>query len=149
MESLLSDYGIEVATQSDKHYREGWVNVSCPFCTGNPGYHLGYNKDDKYFYCWRCGWHSIYKVLVALLGISYNDVKALLSEYNLNIVYKQRKKKSGSITLKNCEKPAERLILPNLYKKYLNSLDDAPTTLQFNLLQKRINSNSFLVFVFL
>lgn len=76
---LCQDFGISVAPESHKHYREGWVNVECPFCTGHSGYHLGYNEEEDYFYCWRCGWHSMSEVLFTL---THTSPKKLLEEYS-------------------------------------------------------------------
>ena len=66
------DNQIEIAGSDSKHYREGWINIPCPFCEGNPGYHLGYNTDSDYWNCHRCGWHSIEHVIQALLNTSWD-----------------------------------------------------------------------------
>ena len=81
IERIYSNYSIPLADDSDKHYREGWINTSCPFCTGNPGYHLGFNIDKNYFYCWRCGGHPITKTLSAVLGISFREINDILRQY--------------------------------------------------------------------
>lgn len=79
--SLYSDYSIHAQTEGSKHCRPGWVNTECPFCTGNPGLHLGYNIRGNYFFCWRCGSHSIYDTISALLNISKTEVKNILKPY--------------------------------------------------------------------
>ena len=79
---LYSDYHIDHVTEGHKHVRDGWVNVACPFCTGdNPGYHLGYSVDDNYFSCWRCGGHYAPKVISALLSINMHRAKEIIQQY--------------------------------------------------------------------
>jgi len=41
IEKLYQDYGIKTESQGGKHSHEGWIQTECPWCTGNPGYHLG------------------------------------------------------------------------------------------------------------
>ncbi len=76
-------YNIDVASEDNRHYREGWLNIKCPFCVGNPGYHLGFNIQDNYYNCHRCGSHSIKKVLSELLSLNYREVNQLLKDYDL------------------------------------------------------------------
>ena len=45
---LYQDYGVDHLTEGHKHCRDGWVNTPCPFCSGNDGYHLGWNLYDNY-----------------------------------------------------------------------------------------------------
>jgi hypothetical protein len=85
---LYQDYGIPIAPEEDKHHRYGWVNTECPFCSNlpgsNPGYHLGWNEDEEYFYCWRCGWKPPIKTIATLLNIKYDDANQLLIQYGVN-----------------------------------------------------------------
>ena len=37
---LYQDHNVDFMTEGHPHCRPGWVNTVCPFCTGNPGYHL-------------------------------------------------------------------------------------------------------------
>lgn len=80
---LYQDYTIDFVTEGHKHARQGWVNTTCPFCTGNPGYHLGYDLLHNYFYCWRCGWHPITPTLALVLNIRQDEVRRLLRQYGL------------------------------------------------------------------
>lgn len=61
--SFCEDHNIDYAEEGHKHCRPGWIQIECPFCTGNPGYHLGYNIHFGYFNCWRCGAHSLFEVI--------------------------------------------------------------------------------------
>lgn len=80
---LCQDYHIPTAPSQHKHYRRGWVNVACPFCTGNPGYHLGYEQDGHGtgFVCYRCGGKGGVKTIAALCHVSTEEAKAIIEEY--------------------------------------------------------------------
>lgn len=78
---LLQDFNINYVTEGHKHCRPGWVNMSCPFCTGNEGFHLGYNTDGDYFYCWRCGGKSLKYGLIKLLNMREPEVVSIISQY--------------------------------------------------------------------
>ena len=83
IQRLLQDYKITFVTEGHKHCRPGWVNMSCPFCTGNPGYHLGIHEEGKGAHCWRCGGHSSTKALSRVLGLPEPKVRALLQKYKI------------------------------------------------------------------
>ena len=78
---LYRDFNLDFKTEGHKHCREGWVNVECPFCTGNPGYHLGFELQQEYFYCWRCGFHPVVPTLSKLLNLPVFKVKGIIKEY--------------------------------------------------------------------
>ena len=80
---LYQDFGIEFKTEGHKHCRPGWINCECPFCTGNAGLHLGWNLQDEYFICWRCGWKPLVLTLSALLNIPEYEVRKLLPQYGI------------------------------------------------------------------
>lgn len=78
---LYTDNGIDFLTEGHKHTRPGWVNVACPFCEGNAGYHLGYEIENNKFYCWRCGWHSPVESIAGILNITKKEAKKVIVEY--------------------------------------------------------------------
>jgi len=80
---LYSDYSVDYKTEGHKHCHPGWVNTPCPHCTGNPGYHLGYNLQNNYYYCYRCGWHPIEPTIAKLLSINYKEVEKILKRYGI------------------------------------------------------------------
>lgn len=80
---LYLDYGIDTAPEGHKHYREGWVNIACPHCTGSEGYHLGFNSDGGYYYCWRCGNHSVPGTLSKLLQVSFKQANQIARDYRI------------------------------------------------------------------
>lgn len=81
---LYTDFNIPHVTEGHKHARDGWVNIECPFCTGNPGFHLGWNLYDEYFFCWRCGWKPTLSTLEKVLDVSKNYLPEILKGYGIN-----------------------------------------------------------------
>ena len=78
---LYNDYGVNTAAEGDKHYRPGWVQVPCPFCTGNVGHHLGYNIQDNYFNCWRCGHKNTVNAIQNILKVSKSETFKIIRQY--------------------------------------------------------------------
>jgi len=78
---LFLDYRVDFKTEGHKHCRPGWVNTPCPFCTGNEGYHLGYDTAGDYFSCWRCGGKGVVTALSRLLHIPESEVRNILPQY--------------------------------------------------------------------
>jgi hypothetical protein len=77
------DFHIDTA-KSGKHYRPGWVNISCPMgCSGHSGYHGGFNIAKGYYNCYRCGNHPLNKVIAVLTGSSFNIAKDIIKKYSL------------------------------------------------------------------
>ena len=83
---LYQDYSVDFKTEGHKHTRSGWVNTECPWCEGNPGYHLGYHLETDHYVCWRCGFHPITSTIGKLLKIPYQDAKILVEQYGLLVV---------------------------------------------------------------
>lgn len=92
VEKLYRDYGIHIASEGERHYREGWVNTECPFCSGNPGNHLGYDTQNDFFTCHRCGSKRKIEVISTLLNVSKQKAWDILTRYD-NFVRKKSKKK--------------------------------------------------------
>ena len=83
-ESYCEDLSLEVASSSHKHSQKGWIQVECPFCEGNEGFHLGFNISKQFFNCWRCGWKTIEKVVGHFSGITRKDaIKEVVDNYPL------------------------------------------------------------------
>lgn len=61
--------GIPTAPVGDRHQREGWVNVPCPYCQ-TTGYYMGFSEAYWNAVCWRCGkqnsWDAIQKLQPAV-----------------------------------------------------------------------------------
>ena len=80
-ERLCLDYKLDMARRGSKHFRTGWVNIPCPFCAGNPGYHGGFNIRDGYYNCHRCGNHWIPKVISGVLHIPIRQAVEISNRY--------------------------------------------------------------------
>jgi len=81
IEQLYQDFNIYYQTEGHKHCRPGWINTECPFCSGNPGLHLGAALGTTVFYCWRCGWKPPAKAIAKLCGVSEDRARELIREY--------------------------------------------------------------------
>jgi hypothetical protein len=76
------DFSVETAPDGHKHHQPGWVNIECPFCTGeHAGYHLGYNIDGNYYHCWRCGGKPVWLVISRVIDVSRQRAEELIREY--------------------------------------------------------------------
>lgn len=80
---LYQDFSIDHKTEGHKHCRPGWVNVECPHCEGNAGYHLGYNLESNHYVCWRCGFHSVVPTIALLLRIKDREAYNIVTQYGL------------------------------------------------------------------
>lgn len=115
---LYQDFSVDFLTEGHKHCREGWVNTPCPFCTGNPGYHLSYNLDDNFYLCWRCGWHPTTKVIAKLIGVNEREVPAIVRSYGLAIRKYIKTPSKIARTIKH-RLPSGTLPLQKNHKRYL------------------------------
>jgi hypothetical protein len=64
----------------DRHGRYGWLNTHCPIC-GDSKFHLGWNEEKHYFYCWQSGWHSIWEIFKEMFP--NENIRELLAELDL------------------------------------------------------------------
>lgn len=107
---LYHDFGVITAPFEHKHYRDGWVNTECPFCFGNPGYHLGFCTDpsSKYFnsfVCWRCGGKRTWEVLAKLLKTDEHQAIVIGSQYGTIIHHIPRKRKAQTEFIRDIKLP--------------------------------------------
>ena len=85
---LYKDHHITIAGPGQRHYRYGWVNTPCPFCTGSgkPGNHLGFcvdPADERFgsFVCYRCGGKRVLDAISGVLGISKEQARNIIASY--------------------------------------------------------------------
>ncbi|MCJ7747896.1 MAG: hypothetical protein MUP27_09135 [Desulfobacterales bacterium] len=78
---FYTDFHIPIAPHHHKHARRGWINTLCPFHQGNPGYHLGYNLEKGYFFCWACGWHPTDLTVQTLTKTDKRQARKILQGY--------------------------------------------------------------------
>ena len=131
-ERFCRDAGLAVSPPKHKHSRSGWVQTECPFCTGNVGYHLGYNKMFAYFNCWRCGYHTIKEVFSEFIGnIGYSSWWKAYQHYSAGEI--------PDSVLESTEKiqKARKTILPEgcrpmkkVHRKYLERRNFDPLELE-------------------
>lgn len=124
---LLQDFEIPFQQEGHKHCRPGWVNMECPFCTGNPGLHLGYCLKDDYFRCWRCGWHSIPATIAKLAHIDIVSARKLIKTYGGRSYVRIENHQEEH---KPFELPTGVTSLTARHKKYLQLRGFDPTTLE-------------------
>lgn len=120
------DFGIIHLTEGHKHCRPGYVNTECPYCTGNPGYHLSWNIQEEYFVCWRCGWHPPLKTFATLTAMPEWEIKSILPNYGINrTIIKARE-----IIKKELAFPTGIQNLTEQHKKYLLSRKFDPDVIE-------------------
>jgi len=103
-ESFCQDNSVDHSTEGSKHTSPGWIQMECPFCSGNPGHHLGFNIVKGYFNCWRCGFHPMDKVVSSILNCSTAHAKSVIKNY--------RGEPSPPTAKKEDVKRASKLVLP-------------------------------------
>jgi hypothetical protein len=83
---LYQDHGVDFKTEGHKHTHQGWVHTPCPFCEGNPGYHLGIPLENPVvFSCWRCGTHGLIEGISGILSIGKAEAYRVVKQYDTNI----------------------------------------------------------------
>jgi hypothetical protein len=114
---LFQYLNIPFVTEGHKHCRPGWVNMECPRCSGNPGMHLGWNIEDEFFRCWRCGWHPVLETLHALSGLPITKIREAIRMFGGRT--RQRKVTTETVKMKAFRFPTNtnRLSIP--HKNYL------------------------------
>lgn len=129
---LCQDYKISIAPHGHKHERSGWINVPCPFCTGNPGYHLGFQISGQGtgFSCFRCGGHGGIKVISTLLRIRSEDARKLIEEYGGKAYSARIQNKREYKFSTNVELPPGLDVLSGRAKKYLEKRNFDPEKLE-------------------
>lgn len=79
---FCSAHGVPHVESGNEHCRPNWSQVDCPFCNDPKGsYHMGFNFESGQFVCWKCKWHPVDKVLMALLRKPYGEVVKILAEF--------------------------------------------------------------------
>ena len=118
VEKLLTDYHIPYATEH-KNVRSGWIGVHCPFCVGSLDYHLGYNLDEDYWNCWRCGGHKTKKVIARLLSVNFTRAEEIIKQYSGKTKAKTKSKiKTNTLPF---FLPKSDMTLTKAHKRYLNN----------------------------
>lgn len=119
--AFFRSIGIEPRTEGHKHTQEGWANVACPFCTGNPGYHLGVHLESGAWKCWRCGKHGLYSVLSAFLGYNKTKIREALDKFKGRPTAKTEDTRKGKFRPHDLQFPTGTTSLTPTHKKYLRT----------------------------
>lgn len=79
IKDILIEYNIPYIGAGDRHGREGWVSIDCPWCGPNSGkYHLGISTSSGASSCWKCGRHNTALVLATITGQKTGTMRAAL-----------------------------------------------------------------------
>ena len=125
---LCSDHGIETAPSKHKHRRPGWEQVECPRCSGNAGYHLGYDSHYARFVCYRCGWMSYEEALTKLLQVPFSEIRKLIQKY---ITTDGMAEDAEAFTpADNCKLPMGSEAMKERHRKYLINRNFDPDKLE-------------------
>jgi len=125
---LFNDFNIPHFTEGYKYCRPGWVNVECPFCTGNPGPHLGFEIASNHFNCWRCGWHPTDFTISKLLNVRTEQAKEIIKQYGGHTY--RTKTIPVQIRLKAHKLPSNTMPLQQNHRQYLIGRNFDPDRLQ-------------------
>lgn len=125
---ICNDYRIAIAPAGHRHQRKGWINVQCPFCTGNSGYHLGYEEgsNGNGFVCYRCGGHSAITTIAALLNLTREKAREVIEIYGGKPYAVRLIKKRDYKYHTNIEEPCHLMPLRKKAKKYLEDRNFDP-----------------------
>jgi len=125
---LYNDFGVNYKTEGHKHTHIGWVHTPCPFCTGNPGYHLGYNLSEDYYICYRCGWHDPVSSLAGILKLNKSAVYPLVKQYGI-LAYISKPKSKIKLKKHPFKLPTNLEELSPKHRKYLERRNFDPDKL--------------------
>jgi hypothetical protein len=78
--SYLDHKGISHTTTGE-HSTPGWINIDCVFCGGDQSQHLGINLENNACNCWRCGGHSVGKLIQMLEDCSWQEALVIMEKY--------------------------------------------------------------------
>src|SRR4030042_1008514 len=115
---LYQDYNIPYATEEHRHYQTGWINTACPYCRGNEGMHLGYNLENDYMHCWRCGAHKTIDTIAILIGVAPTEAKQIIRNYKGHTKIKSPEPKV-IIRKKAFRLPSDIIPMQNYHRNYL------------------------------
>lgn len=136
---IYQRFGIPYQTEGHKHVRSGWIGIPCPFCTGNPGYHLGYcyDRNSKYagaFHCWRCGGKNLIEVLSSLLNTDTSSTWSIIKEYQIDgtgpIISTKTERKGPTKGRSTCQLPIGTKPIQEIHRQYLQNRNFNPDKIE-------------------
>lgn len=127
-QEVLDEYRIRYQTEG-KYARSGWIQFHCPFCSGgkdpNKPY-AGYNIAFNYVNCWRCGPHRVGDTIQELTGLSWRDVKSILS----NLETERAPRKTSKVRRGKLDLPKKVGPMLPAHKQYLRDRGFDPAVIE-------------------
>ncbi len=119
---ILKKYQVPHTIQRSRN----WVVLACPFCRDGHDDHGGFNLSSAIFSCWVCGSNSPERALRALLGLSWEEIEALVFEFSgrKNIYAKLNTKKQNASSIDLIGGP-----LQSIHREYLTTRKFVPSQL--------------------
>jgi len=130
-ERFARDHRVPSYTSGHKQCQPGWVQLNCPYCSGNPGPHLGFNLREGYFNCWRCGFHRTTEVISSVLSCSDKEAFRIMKQYeSTGPIRILGKIKHIDGVRKEAKFPSGTTKLKKRHKRYLKSRGFDPDKLE-------------------
>lgn len=135
---FYEEHNIPFVTHGHKHARKGWVGTPCPFCSGNPGFHLGYciDPESKYagiFTCHRCGGKNTIKVISRMTSLSQAEARKIIGKYSQGAESRLRTildKRKGPQKAGRCRLPVGTEEMAERHRNYLIKRNFDPDKLE-------------------
>ncbi len=127
---LYEDFRVDYLTEGNKHCTPGWVNTHCPFCEGSKNYHLGFNIQNEFFVCWRCGWKPTIKTIAKLIHVAENEAKEVIKSYGGKTPITKNQNYKIQINKKRFKYPTNTTALATQHKAYLKKRGLDPEKLE-------------------
>jgi len=128
LESFCRDHRIDYITEGHHHTHQGWAQIHCVFCSsGTDGWHLGFSLEGGNFSCWRCGSHSNWDVIGAIINTRNGaKIAEVLDKYDTG----RRAQRAKAITRKKKIKtPPGTGPIGRAHRKYLETRNFDPDQL--------------------
>jgi len=100
--SLFNEFKIPIDTS---RIGRGWVNTQCPFCGHAGSYHLGFNINDDFATCFKCGGHSLRNALIKVLNIPAQTLQSILEPYQTRLQVLKKLNKEKPLNKEKIELP--------------------------------------------
>jgi hypothetical protein len=88
---IYKKYNIKYYTEG-KNVSQNWINIQCPCCS-DKSWHLGFNSEKQYYYCWKCQYHSIKEIFtklkIPLSELKNNTQSIILNKLNNKEIIKK------------------------------------------------------------
>jgi hypothetical protein len=123
--SFCHDYGIDYALKG-KNIGKGWIGLQCPYHLDND-YHLGFNVDGAYFYCWKCGGHKLVDAIKEMTRCSTHEALMIQERYGDRNTFLNKLNRTVA-KLESIQMPGEPLTKP--YRIYLHNRNFYPDEIE-------------------